>query len=136
MLRLDVWTDGGARGNPGPAAAGVVLKDGDEVVWQEGTYLGKMTNNQAEYRALLLGLEQARKKGATEVVIKMDSQLVVEQVAGRYKIKDTGLQERWAEVQQLLTSFDRWQISYIPRSQNSQADKLVNQALDMQVAAS
>jgi ribonuclease HI len=114
----------------------MVLKDGAEVVWQAGVYLGEMTNNQAEYRALLLGLEQARALGAVEVVIRMDSQLVVEQVAGRYKIKDVGLQQRWAEVRQLLAGFNDWQIMYVPRAENSQADKLVNQALDTQVAAS
>jgi ribonuclease HI len=135
MDKLSLWTDGGARGNPGPAAAGVVLRQGAEVVWQVGAYLGKMTNNQAEYRALLLGLKQAHHLGASTIAIYMDSQLVVEQVSARYKVKDAGLQERWAEVHTLLAPFRAWTIEYVPRAQNSEADALVNQALDAQVAA-
>lgn len=133
--KLKIWTDGGARGNPGPAAAGVVVRDGEDIVWQNGVYLGNTTNNQAEYQALQLGLEKAQQLGADEVQVHMDSQLVVEQVNGRYKVKDLGLQERHRAVRKQLEEFDTWQLQYVPRAQNADADRLVNQALDAQQAS-
>lgn len=131
--RLSLWTDGGARGNPGPAAAGVVITEGESDVWESGIFLGHyLTNNQAEYKALLLGLGKARELGATAIQVHMDSQLVVEQVNGRYKVKDPSLKERWDDVQRCLEYFSDWQIIYVPRADNSKADRLVNKALDEQ----
>lgn len=130
-----IWTDGGARGNPGPAAAGVVVRDGDGLVWQNGVFLGETTNNQAEYQALQLGLEKARQLGASDIQVHMDSQLVVEQVNGRYKVKEPALKERHEAVRKQLEEFGEWQLQYVPRAQNADADKLVNQALDAQQAS-
>jgi ribonuclease HI len=131
--RLQIWTDGGARGNPGPAAAGVVIKQESQPVCQFGVFLDHhLTNNQAEYRALQLGLDKAKELEASAVRVHMDSQLVVEQINGRYKVKDAGLQERWAAARRCLQDFDEWEVVYVPRSQNSLADSLVNQALDQQ----
>lgn len=132
-MKATLWTDGGARGNPGPAAAGIVIRQGDEVVWQEGFFLGTdLTNNQAEYLALLRGVTKAKELGVQELLGHMDSQLVVEQVNGRYKVKDAGLQQRWQEVRQALQDFGDWQLTYVPRAENSAADALVNKALDEQ----
>jgi ribonuclease HI len=128
--QLQLWTDGGARGNPGPAASGVVIKNETEVVWEQGIYLGEMSNNQAEYLALLAGLDKAKELQAHSIVVHMDSQLVVEQVNRRYKVKDEGMKQRWGEVQALLENFAEWSVSYVPRAMNKRADQLVNQALD------
>lgn len=133
--KLLIWTDGGARGNPGPAAAGVVVRDGNDLVWQNGVFLGETTNNQAEYQALQLGLDKARQLGANDIHVHMDSQLVVEQVNGRFKVKDLGLKERHQAVRKQLEEFGKWQIQYVPRAQNADADKLVNQALDAEQAS-
>jgi ribonuclease HI len=131
--RLQIWTDGGARGNPGPAAAGVVITQESTPVYQAGVFLGHhLTNNQAEYQALQLGLDKAQELEAEAVTVHMDSQLVVEQINGRYKVKDAGLQERWAAARHCLQNFGEWEVVYVPRSQNSLADRLVNQALDQQ----
>ncbi len=130
LERVQLWTDGGARGNPGPAATGVVIKDGDKVVWEAGEYLGEMSNNQAEYLALLTGLRKAQELQVASVAVHMDSQLVVEQVNRRYKVKDEGMRQRWNEVQALLDRFTEWTVDYVPRAMNKRADELVNQALD------
>lgn len=128
---ISLWTDGGARGNPGPAAAGIVIKVGPEIRVAEGIFLGEfVTNNQAEYRALLLGLQRVRQLGADVVDVRMDSQLVVEQVNDRYKIKDAGLRSCYEEVKRTLAQFDQWHVRYVPRAENAEADRLVNQALD------
>ncbi len=126
-----MWTDGGSRSNPGPAAIGIVIKDHDEVVFESGEFLGhSVSNNQAEYQALYRGLIQIKHMQAVAIQCFLDSQLVVEQVNGRYKVKDTGLKEWWGRVKGLLEGFEQWQVEYVPRAQNAHADKLVNQALD------
>ncbi len=131
MARLTVNVDGGARGNPGPAAIGVVVRDGGgEVVAEVGETIGRATNNVAEYRALLRGIELAAEHGADEVELIGDSELVVRQVEGRYKVKDAGLRELHAEVKRALTGFDGWSIRHVKRAQNADADRLVNAALD------
>lgn len=128
---IKMWTDGGSRSNPGPAAIGIVLKDGDSIVYESGEFLGhSVSNNQAEYQALYRGLVKAKQMQHTNIHCYLDSQLVVEQVNGRYKVKDAGLREWWSKVQELLNNFTNWQVSYVPRAQNAHADKLVNQALD------
>jgi ribonuclease HI len=129
--RLVVNVDGGARGNPGPAAIGAVLTtpDGD-VLERHGERIGKATNNVAEYRALLLGLERASERGAREVEVVGDSELVVRQVQGDYKVKDEALKGLYAKVVKALAGFDRWSIRHVRREDNEAADSLVNAALD------
>ncbi len=131
MGRLTVNVDGGARGNPGPAAIGVVLRDdGGEVVAEVGERIGRATNNVAEYRALLRGIELAAEHGAEQIELIGDSELVVRQVEGRYKVKDAGMRELHTEVKRALAGFDGWSIRHVKRAQNADADRLVNQALD------
>jgi len=130
-MKLVVHVDGGARGNPGPAAVGVVVSTPDgEVLDEIGEVIGVATNNVAEYRALLLGLERARALGASEVDVVNDSELVARQVTGDYKVKSAGLQPLHREAQTALRGFDRWSISSVPRERNARADALVNAVLD------
>ena len=129
--QLKMWTDGGSRGNPGKAAIGIVISDGQSVVFEEGRYLGDLiSNNQAEYQALYRGLLELKEMGAKRVRCHLDSQLVVEQINGRYKVKDAGLREWWQKIQELMQSFESIEVVYVPRAQNAAADSLVNQALD------
>jgi ribonuclease HI len=130
VSRFTVNVDGGARGNPGPAAIGVVLRDGDEVVGEVGETIGEATNNVAEYRALLRGIELATEHGATELELIGDSELVVRQVEGRYKVKNAGMKELHEEVKRALRGLDSWSIRHVRRAENADADRLVNQALD------
>lgn len=131
MSRLMVNVDGGARGNPGPAAIGVVVRgDGGEVIEEVGERIGEATNNVAEYKALLKGIELAAARGGTELELIGDSELVVRQVEGRYKVKNAGIKPLHAEVKRALRGFDSWSIRHVRREQNSDADRLVNEALD------
>lgn len=131
MDRLILWTDGGARGNPGPAGIGVVMTDAQgEVVAEIAEYIGEATNNQAEYRALIAGLTRAQELAATVVDIRMDSELVVRQLQGEYKVKNENMKPLYAQATALLKTFARYTIQHVRREQNAEADKLVNQALD------
>jgi ribonuclease HI len=131
MAKLTVNVDGGARGNPGPAAIGVVVRGpGEEVLEEVGETIGRATNNVAEYRALLRGIELAAAHGAEEVELIGDSELVVRQVEGRYKVKDATMKELHAEVKRALAGFESWSIRHVKRAQNADADRLVNAALD------
>ena len=131
MSRVTVNVDGGARGNPGPAAIGVVLRNGDGSVLEEvGETIGEATNNVAEYMALLRGIELAAAKGAEELELVGDSELVVRQVEGRYKVKNPGMKKLHEEVTQALRGFDSWSIHHVRRAENADADRLVNEALD------
>jgi ribonuclease HI len=131
MSKVTVNVDGGARGNPGPAAIGVVVRDaGGEVLEERGEKIGRATNNVAEYRALLLGIERAAALGASELELVGDSELIVRQVEGRYKVKDATMKELHGEVKKALAPFASWSIRHVRREQNSDADRLVNQALD------
>jgi len=131
MSRVTVNVDGGARGNPGPAAIGVVLRNGDGSVLEEvGETIGEATNNVAEYRALLRGIELAAGRGAEEIELIGDSELVVRQVEGRYKVKNAGMKELHEEVKRALRGFDSWKIRHVRRAENADADRLVNEALD------
>jgi ribonuclease HI len=134
-VKLVVHVDGGSRGNPGPAAAAAVLStpDGD-VVDEAAVTLGTATNNVAEYRGLLLGLERAAAFGATEVEVINDSELIAHQVTGRYKVKHPDMKPLHAEALRALGGFERWSIRPVPRAQNADADALVNQALDGELA--
>jgi ribonuclease HI len=126
-----VHVDGGARGNPGPAAAAAVATtpDGDELA-ERSSYLGEVTNNVAEYRAVLLGLELARELGAQEVDVVNDSELVARQVGGEYKVKNPGLKPLFLETMRELRGFDRWSVRNVRREHNERADELVNEELD------
>jgi ribonuclease HI len=129
--RLRVHVDGGARGNPGPAAIAAVVTGPDGSVLEElAERIGEATNNVAEYRALLLGIERARELGASELELVGDSELVVRQVRGEYKVKDAGLKPLHAQVMQALGGFDDWSIRHVRREHNADADRLVNEALD------
>jgi ribonuclease HI len=130
-VKLVVHVDGGSRGNPGPAAAGAVLHTPEgELVDEASRTIGRATNNVAEYRALLLGLERARALGATEVELINDSELIAKQLTGRYKVKHADMKPLHAQAREALSGFAGWSIRSVPRAQNAQADALVNQALD------
>jgi tryptophan 2,3-dioxygenase/ribonuclease HI len=130
-VHVVVHVDGGARGNPGPAAAAAVVSTPDGQVLDEAAVaLGTATNNVAEYRALALGLERARALGATEVEVVNDSELVANQVTGRYKVRSPELARLHADALRALQGFERWSITSVPRAQNAAADALVNQVLD------
>jgi ribonuclease HI len=130
-MKVVVHVDGGARGNPGSAAAAsVVSSPSGEVLDEASELLGVATNNVAEYRALLLGLVRARALGATEVEIVNDSELVAKQVQGAYKVKHPAMRPLHGEAMAALRSFERWSIRSVPRAQNARADALVNAALD------
>lgn len=130
-MRLKLFADGGSRGNPGPAACGVVLYDATgKVVAEVAEFLGEFTNNQAEYAGVLLGIRKALALGATEVSIHLDSKLVVEQVSGRWKIKDLKIRKVVEKIHAELAKLNKWEISHIPREKNAAADALVNQVLD------
>jgi ribonuclease HI len=132
-VKVIVHVDGGARGNPGPAAAACVISSpaGAEL-GSDAVLLGTATNNVAEYRALLLGLESARELGASEVEVVGDSELIANQVRGVYKVKHEAMRPLYQEAMAALSAFDRWTIRTVPRSQNARADALVNDALDQE----
>jgi ribonuclease HI len=133
-VRLVVHVDGGARGNPGPAAAASVISTpSGEVLDEHAEPIGRATNNVAEYRALLLGLQRARELGASEVEIVGDSELIARQVRGVYKVKHEAMRPLHREAMEALGSFEKWSIRTVPREQNARADALVNAALDASV---
>jgi len=130
-VKVVVHVDGGARGNPGPAAAAAVVSTPEGVVLDEAhEVLGRATNNVAEYRGLLLGLERARALGATEVEVVNDSELVAKQVTGAYRVKHPDMKPLHAAALAALEPFERWTVRSVPRAQNARADALVNAALD------
>ena len=128
---LILYTDGASRGNPGEGGAGVVLTDlEDNIVAEEKLYLGQCTNNQAEYRALILGLEEATFMKPSELIIRADSELLVRQIQGLYRVKNEGLQPLYNQAMKLLKGFRSLKIEHIPREKNKKADKLANRAID------
>lgn len=130
-MKVIVHVDGGARGNPGPAAAACVIASPDgEVIGEHSELLGTQTNNVAEYRALLLGLAKARELGASEIEVIGDSELIAKQVNGVYKVKHPAMRPLYLAAMQALKAFERWSIRTVPRAQNAEADALVNAALD------
>jgi len=134
FIRIELYTDGGARGNPGPAGAGAVLKDMDGNVIDTVTkYLGETTNNQAEYHALILGLKRAKALGVKEVDVFMDSQLAVKQINGEYKVKNEEIAKRFVEVANVRQFFTRVRFTHIRRERNTEADALVNEIIDAHV---
>jgi ribonuclease HI len=130
--RVTVHVDGGARGNPGPAAVGAVATDADgNVLGERSEYIGEATNNVAEYKALLLGLELASGLGARAVDVVNDSELVARQIGGEYKVKNAALRELFIEtMRRLREEFDSWKVRNVRREHNVRADELVNEALD------
>lgn len=129
-MKLVIFTDGGARGNPGPAGIGVVIKSDGKTVKAYGKYIGETTNNQAEYQALISALESAKVMGATEIQLFMDSELIVKQLKGEYRVRDAGLAPLYLKVHNLRAEFSKFFVSHVPREKNKEADKLVNDALD------
>ena len=137
-MKLQIFTDGGARGNPGPAAGGAVIKDSKsgEIILKSSEYFGRTTNNQAEYRALILGLQRAKgifkkhKADTKELECFLDSELVVRHLNHEYKIKDKDLQLVFIQVWNLTLDFDSVTFTHIPRVENKEADRLVNEELD------
>lgn len=129
--RCRLFTDGASRGNPGQAGAGAVLlgENGEELA-ACSAYLDVCTNNVAEYRALLLGLTEARRLGCAELAISLDSELIVRQIQGRYKVKHEALLPLYTQVREQLARFDRWTIAHVPRSENARADQLANRGID------
>jgi ribonuclease HI len=135
-MKVIVHVDGGARGNPGPAAAACVVSDpAGEVLDEQARLLGEATNNVAEYRALLLGLARAKQLGASEVEVIGDSELIAKQVQGVYKVKHPAMRPLHLQAMQALRGFERWSIRTVPRAQNAEADALVNAALDQGAAS-
>lgn len=130
MKRATLFTDGGARGNPGPAGIGFVLTGigSTPILYKE--YIGKGTNNQAEYRALLAGITRAKKEGVKDLMCYLDSELVVKQVRGEYRVKNEELKALLGEIKKLLPVFTSITFQHVPRAKNAIADKLVNEALD------
>lgn len=130
-MRYIVHTDGAARGNPGPAAIGVVIEDGEgRTVYEASRALGIKTNNEAEYLALIAALEYLREARAKEAEICMDSELVVRQLNGEYKVKEPRLKTLHARVTMLLNAVAKHKIRHVRRADNARADELANEALD------
>ncbi len=133
MSEVLIYTDGGARGNPGPAGAGFVIVDDGKITHKGKKFLGeRQTNNWAEYEAVALALEALKKLGheGRALRFRLDSQLVAEQLSGNWKIKEAALKEQAKKVRALLVVFGPTKFSYVPRAQNAEADALVNEALD------
>ncbi len=129
--KLIIYSDGGARGNPGPAAIGFVIYDeGGKVIKKFGHYLGITTNNQAEYKALIAALEECVELGAEKLVCHLDSELVVKQMQGKYKIREQGLKPLAADALRLTAKFLQVEFVHVPREKNKLADQLVNEVLD------
>ena len=127
--RLIIYVDGASRGNPGPAAVGVVMKDEKgATMLKVSSSIGRATNNQAEYNALIVALQEARKLGADQVYINTDSQLMSEQINGNYRVRNAHIRPLFEKAMQLLTAFQYYSIDHIPRYLNSEADALANEA--------
>ncbi len=131
ILKVIINADGAARGNPGPAAIGVTIKDHKgNLVASISRRIGKATNNQAEYRAIIAGLEKAVKIGAREIEVLTDSELIVKQINGKYRVKNTSLRILYEEVVKLIGSLERFTIRHVPRTRSTEVDSLANRALD------
>ncbi|MGE6760755.1 ribonuclease HI family protein [Corallococcus interemptor] len=131
LNRVRVYSDGAARGNPGPAGAGAVLTNTEgAVVARLGKFLGHQTNNYAEYMGLLIGLQHAKSLGAREVEVFADSELLIRQLGGRYQVKSATLKPLFQEAQKLLATFGKVKLAHVPRAQNAEADEMSNRAID------
>ena len=127
-----LYADGGSRGNPGPAGIGAVILDSKKKKVREVfKYIGEQTNNNAEYNALICGLEEVRSLGADEVIINLDSELVVKQINGEYRVKNADIKPLFEKAIEALKNFKSFEIRHIDRSKNKEADKLVNKAINL-----
>lgn len=131
-MKLHLFTDGGSRGNPGPAGCGIFIADENMNPLKRGfRYLGDTTNNVAEYTAMQIGIEKCIEMGATEIILKADSKLAIEQLSGNYKIKNENLKKIYDEIQKILKKWGgKIEFIHIPREQNKEADRLSNVAMD------
>jgi ribonuclease HI len=126
-----LWTDGAARGNPGPAGIGAILKSASgEVLYTGSQYLGHTTNNVAEYKAVLLGLEGALARGVSRIEVRADSELLIKQLKGEYRVKSPGLRPLFDEARRLISRFASVKLTHIRRELNGEADRLANQGID------
>ncbi|MDP2918454.1 MAG: ribonuclease HI family protein [bacterium] len=128
--KIIIHTDGGARGNPGPAGIGVVIRAPDKKIKKYSEYIGQATNNQAEYKALIFALKKAKALKPEKIQCYLDSELIVKQLNGAYKIKNKDLKPLFDQIITLSANFSKISFSHIPREKNKEADKLVNEALD------
>ncbi len=130
-LEAVLWTDGAARGNPGPAGIGAILKnESGEVLYTGSEFLGHTTNNVAEYKAVLLGLEGALAQGVSRIEVRADSELLIKQLKGEYRVKSPGLKPLYDEARKLLGRFASVKLTHIRRELNGEADRLANQGTD------
>ena len=126
-----LWTDGAARGNPGPAGIGAILKsDSGEVLYTGSEFLGETTNNVAEYKAVLLGLNGALAQGIQHIEVRADSELLIKQLKGEYRVKSAGLRPLYEEARRLISRFASVKLTHIRRELNGEADRLANQGID------
>lgn len=133
-MKLTIFTDGGARGNPGPAAAGIVIKnESGKILAAYGEYLGEQTNNYAEYSALISGLKKAKELGATEVDCILDSELVTKQMKQEYRVREATLQKLFIQAYNASTAFKKITYRHVLRHNNKEADKMVNEILDKRI---
>lgn len=130
---MTLHTDGGARGNPGPAGAGISLCDAatGEAVFEAGYWLERMTNNQAEYTGLLKGLDAATRAGVEDLSVYSDSELMVKQINGEYRVKNPNIKPLFEQAWQKLKSIPKWKVHHVRREENRRADQLANMAMDM-----
>jgi len=133
--KLFIFTDGAARGNPGEARAGIYIRDEQDTLVEKAVYLGNTTNNMAEYLAFLIGLSEAAALGSACLCLHSDSELLVRQLQGRYRVKDKKLQPLFEKAKKALSGFPGYEISHIRREKNREADRLANQAIDERSAA-
>jgi len=131
-MTVQIFTDGAARGNPGPAGIGVVIRTDKEVLLEVADYIGKTTNNVAEYMALIRGLEEAIDMGERSVEVFADSELIVKQIKGEYRVKNEGLAPLHYNAQSLIKKFKHFSITHVPREENEHADLLSNKGIDDQ----
>lgn len=133
MKPMTLHTDGGARGNPGPAGAGITLCDAEsgEAIFEAGYWLERMTNNQAEYTGLIRGLDAASNAGAQELAIYSDSELMVKQINGEYRVKNANIKPLFEQAFGKLKTIPKWKLHHVRREQNKRADQLANLAMDL-----
>ena len=132
MKKLVLYVDGGARGTPGPAGIGVVIQGDDRKTIKEfNKYIGTTTNNIAEYNAVIYGLQEALMQKADEIELNLDSELVAQQLKGEYRVKNTNIKPLFEQALHLLSGFKKFQIKHVDRSENKEADKLVNKAINL-----
>ena len=129
--KLSLYTDGAARGNPGPAGIGIVIKDGRKKIKEIYEYIGEATNNIAEYSAVIKALEEAASLKAGAITLSLDSELVVKQLNGEYKVKDANMKELFSRAMEILKCFSSFEVRHISRENNKDADKLANKAINL-----